>query len=206
MGLGIRSRTTYLQIVGDKVCRRVSKDTESAAMRINKNNEEVYELQYDFVRGKIESIETKEGKHGKQWLIALFDGEEHFTLQLPYSGSMSKAFLMAFLNIDLAQSVKLSPSVKEINGKKKSTLFVNQNDKGIKWAFTKDNPNGLPPMEQISYKGVLQWDDSKQLIFLEQKLREKCKAYKNAAPDDIPDELHREMTDEEMDNEKFNNL
>ena len=64
-------------------------------------------------------------------------------------------------------NVKLSPSVKMVDGRNRSTLFINQDNKALKHAFTRENPNGLPPMEQVTVKGVLTWDDTARLIFLQ---------------------------------------
>jgi hypothetical protein len=43
----------------------------------------------------------------------------------------------------------------------------NQNGSGLKWAFTKDNPNGMPDLVKIKVKGKDTWDDSDRMEFLE---------------------------------------
>ena len=62
--------------------------------------------------------------------------------------------------------MKVSPSVKEVDGKNKSSLFINQGGNALKHAYTRENPNGMPDMEQITVNGVLIWDDTKRLAFL----------------------------------------
>ena len=37
----------------------------------------------------------------------------------------------------------------------------------MKWFFTKNNPNGLPPLQKIKIKGKETWDDSEAMEFLE---------------------------------------
>ncbi len=63
--------------------------------------------------------------------------------------------------------MKVSPSTKMgDDGKNKSSLFINQEGVPIKHAFTRDNPNGMPDMEQVTVKGQQVWDDTKRLEFL----------------------------------------
>lgn len=69
--------------------------------------------------------------------------------------------------MDLTKEMKVSPSVKEVDGKNKSSLFVNQDGKALKHAFTRDNPNGMPDMEQVLVNGQNVWDDTKRLAFLQ---------------------------------------
>ncbi len=69
-------------------------------------------------------------------------------------------------NVDLTKEFKVSPSVKEVDGKNKSSLFINQNGASIKHAFTREVPNGMPDMEQVTVKGQQVWDDTKRIEFL----------------------------------------
>ena len=70
-------------------------------------------------------------------------------------------------NIDLTKEMKVSPSVKEVDGKNKSSLFINQDGKALKHAFTRETPNGMPDMEQVTVNGSQVWDDTKRLVFLQ---------------------------------------
>ena len=51
--------------------------------------------------------------------------------------------------------------------KKKASLFIMQDDKPLKHFYTKDNQNGLPKMKQLKVKGVMTWDDTEMMEFLE---------------------------------------
>ena len=68
--------------------------------------------------------------------------------------------------------MKISPSVKEIDGVNRSSLFINQDGKAMKHAYSRENPNGMPDMEQVTVKGVLVWDDTKRLEFLDKMVHE----------------------------------
>ena len=64
--------------------------------------------------------------------------------------------------------MKVQPSVKEVDGKNKSSLFINQDGQSVKHAYTKDAPNGLPQMTQVTVKGEKIWDDTDRIEFLYQ--------------------------------------
>lgn len=74
-------------------------------------------------------------------------------------------------NIDVKKEIKVSPQVKEVDGKQKSSLFINQDGASIKHAYTKENPNGLPQMKQVKVAGNLVWDDTEALEFLENMVK-----------------------------------
>ena len=197
MGLEQRTGGNYITILGGKLCQRVSEGTEGAVTRVNKIGNTVHEKFYDSFTGKLIDIKVQDGDYGKTWNFVFKDKEEPYTLQLSYSNSFSTAILKMLPNVDLTKDIKLSPSVKEIDGKNKSSLFINQDGKALKHAYTRDVPNGMPPMEQITVNGVLVWDDTKRLVFLQemvdttiipklQALREAVPATEAATPTPTP--------------------
>ena len=167
MGLDNRQSGNYITILQGKFCQRVPEGTEGATTRTNKIGNVVHEKFYDSFTGKLTDIKVQESTYGKTRNFIFKDKEEPYTLQLSYSNSFSTAFLKMLPNIDLTKEMKVSPSVKEVDGKNKSSLFVNQNGQPLKHAYTMDAPNGMPNMEQVTVKGVLQWDDTKRLEFLQ---------------------------------------
>ena len=167
MGLETREGGNFITILGGKFCQRVQEGTEGSFERVNKIGKTVHEKFYDNFTGHLMDIKIKDSDYGKTWNFSFQDTAEIYTLQLSYSNSFSTALLKMLPNIDLAQEMKLSPSVKEVDGKNKSSLFINQGGVALKHAYTRENPNGMPDMEQVTIKGVLQWDDTKRLAFLE---------------------------------------
>lgn len=167
MGLEQRAEGRYITILGGKLCQRVPEGTEGAITRVNKIGNTVHEKFYDRFTGKLESIKIKDGEYGKTWNFGFRDKEDLYILQLSYSNSFATALLKILPNIDLTQEIKVSPSTKEVDGKNRSLLFVNQNGQALKHAYTMENPNGMPNMEQITVKGELVWDDTKRMIFLQ---------------------------------------
>jgi len=135
--------------------------------RINKAGKTVYERYHNSFTGKLIGIKTQDSTaYGKNWLFSFQDGGEVYNLTLSYSNSFATAFLKTLPNIDLSKEMKVQPSVKEVDGKDKSSLFVSQDGVTLKHAYTRENPNGMPDMEQITVKGILQWDDTKRINWL----------------------------------------
>lgn len=172
MGLENRQTGNFITILGGRLCQRVTEGTEGAEKRTNKLGNVVYEKFYSSFTGKLIDIKVQDGTYGKTWNFVFRDHKEPYTLQLSYSNSFSTAFLKMLPNIDLTKEMKLSPSVKEIDGKERSSLFINQDGKTIKHAYTRENPNGMPDMEQVTVKGTLVWDDTKRLEFLDKMVHE----------------------------------
>lgn len=166
MGLNTREEGNFINILGGKFCQRVPEGTAGAVTRLNKVGKTVHEKFYDSFTGKLVGIKTQDGEYGKSWIFSFVDKGEIYNLQLSYSNSFATAFLKQLPNVDLSKEMKVSPSTKEVDGKNKSSLFINQDGKALKHAYTKDAPNGLPPMEQVTVKGQLVWDDTKRIEFL----------------------------------------
>ncbi len=174
MGLENNNRAIFLSIGDGKITRRVQAPTKDSKQRTTKQGKVVNEEIYDAISGIITDIKVYDHKDfGKFWNIYLQDGEDIYVLQTNYSGGYSSAFLKALPNVNLAERVRIIPSLKVEGTKKKVTLFVNQGGHALKHAYTKDNPNGLPQMVQVKVKGVLQWDDSDMMEFLEKMVNEK---------------------------------
>lgn len=164
----------YITILGGKFCIRAKQDTPGAVARVNKKGNTVYELFYDSFTGKLVNIRTTDGPYGKNWEFDFRDKGDVYTLQLSYSNSYATNLLKILPNVDLTQEIKVQPSQKiDEKGKTKSSLFVSQDGKTLKHAYTKDAPNGLPPMEQVTVKGQLVWDDTKRLAFLQEMVNTK---------------------------------
>lgn len=173
MGFDNKTEGKYFTIFDGKFSQRVKEGTEGAVQRTNKIGKVVFEKYYDRFTAKLVDIKVTDGAYGKSWEFHFLDGNEIYKLQLGYSNSFATAFLKILPNVDLSSPITLSPSVKEVDGKNRSTLFVNQNGQAIKHAYTKDNPNGLPDMEQITVKGSAVWDDTKRIAFLQEMVNTK---------------------------------
>jgi hypothetical protein len=184
MGSIIKNSAIYLIISDGKICRRVQSPTASSKERVTKEGKIVHEEFYHGWSGKITDIRTRTSDYGKDWNVTIEDGEIKAILQMKYSSGYASAFLKTLPSVDLSQDVQLMPKAETIDGKTKTTMFVKQNGSAIKWAFTKDNPNGLPPMRKIKVKGVDVWDDSDMMDYLENMVKEKFSNQQNNIVDD----------------------
>lgn len=167
------SAIVYLTISDGKICRRVQSPTQFSKERINKEGKQVHEEHYSGWSGKITGIETRESDYGKDWQVKMQDDDGIAILSFKYSSGYASSFLKALPNVDLSKEVTLSPNVKIEGDKKRTTLFLKQDGQPIKWYYTKDNPNGIPPLKQIKVKGVTTWDDSEMMEFLEDMVKAK---------------------------------
>lgn len=180
MGLENSSNTrkNYMNIVDGKFAIRVKEETPNAVKRTNKKNVEVWELLFDTLsRVNITKLEKKDnGEYGPSWEVTLKEVDEVYTLNLPYSGRTTNGLLYRLPNIDLSAPVTLNTykiADEADNTKFKTFMTASQNGKKVDAAYSKDAPNGLPEMKQITVKNKLVWDDTEQMIFIEKMLEEK---------------------------------
>ena len=122
-----------------------------------------YEL-FDSVEGYIVGMSTRDTQYGPVLNIDLQD-DQLYQLQirikgedLPGQAAKQTSYFIAFAhcspNIDPSKKVEFIPSLKEVDGKKRSALFLNQNGQTLKWAFKKGE--GMPePEEVFNKKGEL---------------------------------------------------
>lgn len=177
MGLENNTFAKYLSIGDGKITKRVKEPTDRSQQRVLKNGNTIHEEIYDAISGTITDIQTQDHpQYGRFWNITLQDEGESFILQMNYSGGYSSAFLKILPNIDLSAPVRIVPNMKMEGSKKKVSLFIMQHGQPLKHFYTKENPNGLPPMEKVKVKknGKMteQWDDNNMMEFLEKMVVE----------------------------------
>ncbi|HEY0769315.1 MAG TPA: hypothetical protein VGD31_03205 [Sphingobacteriaceae bacterium] len=173
--LGHNTSAVYLSLIDGKVVRRFKEPTQHSKPRtITKGvntGKVIHEEHYDYIQGWIKDIKVKlpnDPSYGKTWIVTFLDDDgSEYVLQMDYSSGYSSAFLKTLPNIDFSNKVKISPTMKLENEKKKVGMFINQNGKWLKSFFTKDHPNGLPQMKKLIVKGKEVWDDTEMMAFLE---------------------------------------
>lgn len=182
MGLQNYERGNYITIYQGRFTQSVPEGTPGAVSRTNKNGKVVHEKYYDSFVGKLVGIKTQDGAYGKNWMFSFKDKEDVYILQLGYSNNYAVSILKMLPNINLAEEMKVSPRSEEKDGKTQTSLFINQNGVAIKHAFTKDHPNGIPQWEQIIVKGIPTWDNTKQMLFLENLVMTQIVPHLEGAP------------------------
>lgn len=117
---------------------------------------------YSYIDGCIEAIYTKRSTFGSdtvtRWYIDIRDGEELYSLCLPYSSGVFKSIVLALASDDMLTSstpVRIEP----YEGKNGYTKVIVYSD-GVKldWIVKQ-----LPPQEKITIGGREIKDDSKQM-------------------------------------------
>lgn len=182
MGLENRDRGNFISTFGGKFTQSITREEyvrllaekcPNVVERINKNGKTVHEKHYDSFVAKLVGIKVVDSPIGKAWSFEFQDKEEVYKLQFQYASPVASAFLKILPNVNLEKEMKLSMSMQkdEKTGKDKTSLFVNQNGSALKQFYSKDRPNGIPDMKQITVKGEQVWDSTDQLFFLENMVK-----------------------------------
>lgn len=149
----------YVSIVDGKFAVRSSESDPKAVKRELKTGKTIYERYHGALAGKIKEINFKnQDFNGKQWeelQVLMFDGTDHYLVQMPFPSNYSNSFLRAIKNADLTKDVSLSPWRKVVNDKVKSALYINQGGDSIQWYFgtTPETKNGLPDLVPYTIPG-----------------------------------------------------
>ena len=120
---------------------------------------------YTYIEGCIEAIYTRHSHFGGEdvvrWYIDIRDGEEFYSLCLPYSSGVFKSIILSLAScesLSTSTPVKIEP-YEGRNGYTKVVVYAN----GIKldWA-TKD----IPPQDIVKIGGREVKDDTKQMEYI----------------------------------------
>lgn len=137
-----------------------------------KENEQ--KVEWGYVEGYLTNIEIVEDvymdKKYDKIVLTLVDDHDTMKFQFKLDSGYGRAFICAIPNADLSQSIRFSPKYEEVDQKKKTSMFLSQGTKALKWAFTRDNPGEMPPLEDVTFKGQTMKDNSKQIEFMKHLL------------------------------------
>lgn len=191
-------RKIYLNISDGKIVRQHQNPIEGVTVtRENKNGKVVHEEFFRSVTGTLKGIRSKETPFGMVWEITLEDGGEEFVLSWNYSSRYTNHFFRALPNVSLVDSLTINPwSMKDKNDSSKTAIGLSmyQNKEKIAFAYDKDNPGDMPELKQKKVKGKTVWDDSDQLEFFENMVKDtvmpalQSKAIAGASVDDADPE------------------
>lgn len=131
---------------------------------------------YGSISGMLTGIEITQreylGQPYEQLSLFIMDGNETFELQMRFDSGYGRGFCYSIKNADVTRRIKFAPSYKEKEGKGESWLFLEQAGQWLPRYFSKDVPNGLPPMKKTTFKGKDMWDNTDQLVFWKQMIEE----------------------------------
>lgn len=163
----------FITIYKGRLTRRVPEGTPGSISRETTKGQikTVHEKYYDAFVGKLIGIKTMDGGYGKQWLFSFKDTADVYTLALGYDSGTALSFLAMLPNVDVTKEMKVSSSLTTNNkGTESTSIFINQNGSPIKHAFTKTNPNGLPPWNPVIINNKTEYDKTATLKFFEDML------------------------------------
>jgi hypothetical protein len=128
----------------------------------------VYEIAYSSVTGKIKGMDKRDHEYGTDLTLIVEDGDQRYAIQMPFSSRYSSSFLKAVPNLNLSDEVKLAPwAMTDKNDPTKQVTGITMYQGGkVPSYYTKEDPNGLPPMVKIKIKGKEAWDDTDMMDFL----------------------------------------
>lgn len=159
--------------------------------KIAKKEGEKYIL-FDSVEGYIRGISTRDHKYGTDLCINLED-DQMYQLQIKMKGEDSgkqTSYFIAFAHccpaIDPHQKVEFIPSLKIVDDKKRSALFLKQNGEVLKWAY-KVGQDGVPAPEELKNKKgeVISVDWSEVEAYRVDRVNEFSGTLAPAVPNDI---------------------
>lgn len=161
-----------ITIYNDKFVLRVPEGTPKATSRqLTKGPNEgktVWERSFKTVAGRIVAGRMQEFDTHSSVVVTVDAGGHLYDVMLSWGSSAGDAFLKQLPNVDFSQPVVLNVFKGDND---RTALVVKQNGKSVGWAFTKDNPNGMPEpkvVDDIDDKGrpVKKWDWRAQQAFL----------------------------------------
>ncbi len=148
MALGNNTSAIYVDLRNGKVMR-YSKTNETGTFPVvTSKGDTRYYFMYDYIEGHVTGFSTREeeiaGKPKLKFQVHLSDQGENYILKMDVDSSYFRMFCCVLPNINWSYPVRFIPRLKEENGIKKSSLILVNNGTPLKFAFTKDNPNGTP--------------------------------------------------------------
>jgi hypothetical protein len=123
---------------------------------------------------KVEFIEEEfKGKKYEKAKIYLTSDNKNYILQMGTDSGYFRGFCNSLKSGSPTKELTITPSSKEVNGKNQTTCFIEQNGKFLKHFYTKDFNGDLPPLEKVEFKGVVHYDNKKQIEFWKKWLIER---------------------------------
>jgi hypothetical protein len=127
------------------------------------------ELIFDEMQGIISDIYFKDDEYqGKKYTLALFTifcDQEKYILSINTDSSYFRSFCNYLRSADLTKNVLIRPKITEDEGKKKYSIFLQQEGKWIKAYYTKLHPGDFPQLVVHEIEGKKVYDNDLQIAF-----------------------------------------
>ena len=125
---------------------------------------------FDTLSGVITKVEfgneTFEGNTFERAKITIVDGDDRFLLQMRTDSGYFRGFCNSLKTGNPIEKIKVSPSYKKEDGKNpQTTCFVQQNGQALKHYSTLANPQDVPSVSKVKFKGKDVWDGTEQVEY-----------------------------------------
>jgi len=180
-------KRVYLYIIDGKIACRLEKHvfnedgaqvSEEREIKDKQGNlvKIVIERYYEKIFGVIVDAKIEKSDFGYQLRFYFKTNSEHeLVLSMSTNSGYARALLYRLPNVDPDNEVMFKPYnfISKDNGKKQQGIAVYQNEEKIISAFTKDEPNGLPPVDVTENEfGEQAYNDKKRMKFLFDKFKD----------------------------------
>jgi hypothetical protein len=140
-----------------------------------------YEIQKKDFTGRLKKVEVRHhDEYGKFLKLGFVSKGDYVSIEMKLDSGYGFGFLTTIPSAKIDGLILIAPFYSEKDGKKETKIFIkDEGCTGKEWCkqyFTKDNPNGLPPLEKVTFKGKESWDNSKRLEYFENVLIPKLNA------------------------------
>lgn len=198
---------TYVGVYDGAFEVRVDKNTPGAVERERTKKgkptgEVIHVKKYGSLEGTIQDVkkdmrELPDGTKFSSLKIFIDDVGDKYVLNWPYNSDLTTAFFCMMENINFSFPVDFSVGKsKDKKGKEKTSLFLKQHGKTLKWRYTRDYQYAdgeikRPEWVQIQYKGELVWDNTAETQFFEAIMKDKILPLlrgKSDTPQSVPQE------------------
>jgi hypothetical protein len=166
MGLAItKQAVTWVKVKGGKFY--LSTDKELATP-------------YDELQGMITDVgyhtETFNGAETLKLNCTVESDGEKYKFSMPFEGSTTSNFIGFLKNVDLKKPLTLKPLTEKVvradgEERERQTILIQQDGSFMKNHYTKDTPNGLPPMKQVKVNGKMIWDKTDMIDFFKDVIK-----------------------------------
>ena len=171
----------FLSVTGGKIRRR-TKD----------GNEEFYKS----VEGKFKGISMRESEYNGApvnfYDFHLVDGNDEFVLSINRASSVARSIVLNLASVKsfAGTTIRISPWLKENNGKQFTNISVYQNNEKLGWVT-----NELPEVPTVTVGSDVVKDDSKLISFVQQLVDGINLVVNRELASDEPDGLSSELED-----------
>ena len=146
--------------------------------RVNKLGTQIWEKFSKGYTGYIREVTWRESEEYGDSIaikVASHTTDEVVVINIGVRSGYGQCFFMSLPNIKVENTVSFLPYQyvpKDKPDKIKSGLQLNQGADKVDWYYTRDNPNGLPPLVPIKVKGKDTFDDTDRVEFWKADLTE----------------------------------